>query len=179
MKKTFTILSVLMVLGSKAQTITYSNFLTSISSVDTVVIANNSSFNMALTTTTGTVIWNATSLTAQSGVPTVHLIFGNVAATPNGNLYPSSSYVLYDPALTALVSYNYFQLNADSLTDEGSFDPSASHEIFQNPTNDLYFLFHSTNRLPIPMQKQIIATSPPSVVFKQEQERYRSTALGH
>lgn len=125
-----------------SQTITYSNFSTTLTNTTSANIATNSSFNSALTTVIGNgVTWDASGLTIQAGTPVVHFSFENPTSTPQGTLFPSSNYVEYDPALTSIVSYNYYLYNSDSITSVGSYDPSAAHEIFQNPDKHLIFPF--------------------------------------
>ena len=143
MKSTITTLvTLLMAFALNAQTFNYSNYSTSLTSTLSVALAENLSFNPALVTTTGTgVTWDASALTAQSGFPAVNFIFGSPAATPHASLYPASNYVQYDPALTAVVEYEYLIVNADSVTIEGSYTPSTAHEIFQDPDKSLVFPF--------------------------------------
>lgn len=142
MKTKITIATSILSLKLFAQTITYANFSNALTSTISVNIADNSSYNTALSTTTGNgVTWNASALLVQSGTPVVHLSFGNPASTPQASLYPTSNYVEYDPALTSIISYNYSIINADSVTSVGSYDPSSAHEIFQNPDKHLIFPF--------------------------------------
>lgn len=54
-------------------------------------------------------------------------------------MFPNSNYAEYDPALVAVISYNYYKYTADSVVKWGSYDPSASHEIFSNPDKSLVF----------------------------------------
>ncbi len=126
-----------------SQTITYSNFSNALTNTVSINIATNASFNSTLTSVTGNgVSWNASGLMVQPGTPVVHISFGNPASTPNGNLFPGSNYVEYDPALTSIVGYNYHLYNADSVSLVGSYEPSAAHEIFQNYDKHLIFPFN-------------------------------------
>lgn len=125
-----------------AQTITYSNFSSSLTDTLTANIANNGSFNTALLTTTGNgVSWDASGLTVQAGTPTLHLSYGSPASTPNGSLFPSSNECSYDPALTAVVGYEYYNIGPDSITMWGTYEPGGAHEIFQDPDKRLVFPF--------------------------------------
>lgn len=138
----FTIFISLLSFKLISQTITYANFSSSLTNTISANIADNASFNSTLTTVTGNgVIWNASGLTVQSGTPLLHFSFGNPSSTPNGTLFPSSNYVEYDPALTSIVSYNYYLYTSDSVSSLGSYDPSAAHEVFQNPDKHLIFPF--------------------------------------
>ncbi len=143
MKKTLTLLCALGVSSFlTAQTLTYANFSNSLTSTTNVAVANQSSFNVTLTTITGTgVTWDASGLTQQNGTPLIHAIFGDPSNTPNGSLFPLSNYVLYDPALTSLLSYEYYTINADSLVMEGEYGANTAHEIYQNPDKRLVFPF--------------------------------------
>ncbi|MBK9046837.1 MAG: T9SS type A sorting domain-containing protein [Bacteroidetes bacterium] len=125
-----------------AQTLTYSTFSTALSAVLPASIANNSSFNPALISTTGNgVMWDATSLTPMSGIPVLQLIYGSPASTPHAALYPFSNYVQYDPALTATFNYDYLIISSDSVAKAGDYAPSGKHEIYQNPDKHLIFPF--------------------------------------
>jgi hypothetical protein len=125
-----------------AQTITYAGFSQSLTDTLPVNIAANGSFSSSLTTTTGNgVTWDASSLSLQPGPPTVHLLYGSPSSTPNGSLFPASNYVQYDPALTAVLEYNYYSFVADSITKWGNYAPNGSHEIYQNPDKSLIFPF--------------------------------------
>lgn len=128
--------------SAQAQTLTYANFANCLSQTLNVKIANNSSFNTALTTTTGNgVTWNASGLTDQSGTPVIHFVYASPVFTPNGSLYPSANYVQYDPALTSVLEYNYSHISPDSMVDWGSYAPSGKHEIYQNSDKRLVFPF--------------------------------------
>ncbi|NLJ06474.1 MAG: T9SS type A sorting domain-containing protein [Sphingobacteriales bacterium] len=95
---------------------------------------------MLITTGTG-VIWDASGIKQQSGTPAINFVYGDPTLTPNGNLYPSSNYVQFDPMLTAVLGYLYYQLNSDSFVSWGDYQPSTQHEIFQNPDKRLIFPF--------------------------------------
>lgn len=133
---------ILAFLSTQAQTLTYANFANCLSQTLNVKIANNSSFNTALTTTTGNgVTWNASGLTDQVGTPVIHFVYASPFFTPNGSLYPSANYVQYDPALTSVLEYNYSHISPDSMVDWGSYAPSGKHEIYQNSDKRLIFPF--------------------------------------
>lgn len=135
---------VLFLFGSmlNAQTLTYSNFSPSLSYTLPINIANNSSYNTTLSSTTGSnVTWDASALSLQAGAPTVHFSYHPSSGTPQGSQYPNSNYCEYDPALVSAVDYNYYGINVDSLIDWGTYSPDGSHEIFQNPDKRLIFPF--------------------------------------
>ena len=142
MKFKFTLVVSILSLNLVAQTITITNFSTSLASSFNAALANQASFNLALTTTVGNgVIWDATGLTQQAGTPTISMIFGNPGSTPNGSLYPLSNYVLYDPALTAFITLDYLYITADSMVRVGQHEPNDAHEIFTDPDKLLVFPF--------------------------------------
>ena len=128
--------------GSMSQTLTYNAFSNNLSNTLNVKIANLASFNTALLSTVGTgVTWNAAGLTQQSGTPIVRFEYGNPTATPNGSLFPNSNYVQFDPALTAVLNYEYYQLTTDTWENWGEYSPSTAHEIYQNADKRLQFPF--------------------------------------
>lgn len=142
MKSKITMVAVLLGLKITAQTITYANFSTSLTQTLNVAIASQSSFNLALTTTTGNAVtWNAGGLVQQTGTPLIHFIYGNPASTPNGALFPTSNYAQYDPALTSVIAYGYVNFSADSVVTVGEYSPSTAHEIYQNGDKHLIFPF--------------------------------------
>jgi len=143
MKSTFTVLPVFaLCLKLGAQTIVSANFALALSQTANVVIANPSTFSMSLITTTGTgVTWNASALMQQAGTPTVHIITGAPSGTPYGPQYPAANYVQYDPALTALIPYEYILFNADSMVTVGSYPSGGAHEDFQDYDKRLVFPF--------------------------------------
>ncbi len=125
-----------------AQTLTYSAFQNSVTTPINVKLADAASYNTSIGTTTGTgVTWNASGLTQQAGTPIVHLGYYDPSTTPYQNLYPSANYASYDPALTSVISYEYYGINADSVTNWGSYEPTAEHEIYQDPDKRLVFPF--------------------------------------
>jgi hypothetical protein len=129
-----------------AQTITYAAFSQALTVSNSFTVANNSSFNPALSAVTGNgVSWNAAGLTAQTGMPTVTFSYNSPSSTPYAALYPSANYAEYDPALTSVVAYNYYGFSADSIVEWGSYDPSTQHEVFQNPDKQLVFPFSFGN----------------------------------
>lgn len=142
MKIKITISGILMSFNLLAQTITFSNFSNSLSGNFHAALANQSSFNLNLTTTVGNgVIWDATGLTQQAGTPTISMIYGNPGSTANASLYPLSNYVFYDPTLTAAITLDYLYINADSMSRVGQHEPNDAHEIFTNPDKLLIFPF--------------------------------------
>lgn len=142
MKKLIPIGLLLISLSSKAQTITFANFSLSLNDTVPAKLANNSSFNGSITGISGSnVTWDASALTMQSGTPIINLSYHAPSGTPNGNLYTSSNYCEFDPALTSVLEYNYYGISADSATHYGSYAPDGSHEIFQNPDKRLIFPF--------------------------------------
>ena len=143
MKTISTLCMVLMLAATlNAQTLTFSNFSTAITAVLPATIANNSSFNPALVSTTGNgVTWDASALTPMAGIPVLQLIYGTPASTPYAGLYPLSNYVQYDPALTATFNYDYLIISSDSMAKAGDYAPSGKHEIYQNPDKQLIFPF--------------------------------------
>ncbi len=143
MKTKFTLLLLFITIQLSAQTITYSNFSASLSATLNAVIADNSSFNTALLTTTGnSVTWNAGSLIPQAGYPVIHLIYGAPAATPYGSLFPTSNYSQYDPALATALGYQYYKFDGDSISKTGEYEPSTgAHEIYQDADKHLIFPF--------------------------------------
>jgi len=143
MKKTFTLSCVsLLAIGLQAQTITYGNFSTALTDTIPVNLANNSSFNPTLPTTTGTgVTWDASALTLMSGPPTIHLSFHAPSSTPQGSQYPLSNYAQFDPALPSMISVEYSSFVTDSVSVWGTYASDGTHEIFQNPDKRLVFPF--------------------------------------
>lgn len=142
MKTKFTLFILLIALKINAQTITYANFSNALTGSFNAVLANQASFNSSLTTTTGNgVSWNATALTQQSGTPNLSFIYGNPAGTPYASTFPGSNYVLYDPALTSILTYDYINYSADSVVRIGQYEPSAAHEIYLNPDKNMVFPF--------------------------------------
>lgn len=130
------------VFSTNSQVITYSNFSQSLSETIVANIASNASFNNTLKTITGSgVVWDASTLMVSNGTPFLHLEYVNPGSTINGNLYPQSNYAFGDPSLTNIVGYEYYQLTSDSIVSWGYYDPSTSHEIFQNPDKRLIFPF--------------------------------------
>jgi len=143
MKTKFTLIAILSGLSLMGQTITYNNFSAALSSNLSVNLADNSSFNPTLKTTTGTgITWDASSLVVATGVPIINLGYYASSTTPNGNLYPNSNFCFFDPALTAFVSYEYDNFSTDSITNWGSYEPSTAHEIFQDPDKHMIFPFN-------------------------------------
>jgi hypothetical protein len=129
-----------------AQTITSANFATNLTATSNIVVDNTSSFNVGLTSITGNgVTWDASALTINGAYPVIHLSYFDPITTPNGVLFPTANYVNYDPALTAIVSYEYSHLNADSMVSVGTYSPSTAHEIFQDPDKFMVFPFSLSN----------------------------------
>lgn len=142
MKIIFTLAIFLSAIYSHTQTLTYDNFSQCLSATLHVQIADVSTFNVGLATTTGNgVTWDASSLVQQSGTPTISFIFGEPSLTPNGNLFPAANYVQYDPDLTAFLEYGYYLINEDSVVDVGNYAPSTQHEIFADYDKKLVFPF--------------------------------------
>lgn len=142
MKTTSTLILVLIGFMAGAQTLTYANFSSSLTQTLSVIIANNTSYNTALSTTTGSnVTWNASALIQQASTPTINLSYHPSSGTPQGSQYPNSNYSEYDPALISMVSYNYCGINTDSLVEWGTYASNGTHEIFQNPDKRLIFPF--------------------------------------
>ncbi|MGZ3866417.1 MAG: T9SS type A sorting domain-containing protein [Bacteroidia bacterium] len=142
MTKTFTLASLFLGLKITAQTLTYANYSSVLTATTNLAIANNSSFNTALNTTTGNgVTWNAAGITQQSGTPAIHFVYVNPSTTPNGSLFPTANYAQYDPALTSAIGYEYYNISADSMTRTGTYDPSTAHEIYSDPDKRLIFPF--------------------------------------
>lgn len=148
MKKSYSLLLLLVGLATQvtSQTLTYAAFLNSLSNSLNVKIANNASFNTALLTTTGTgVTWNASGLTQQSGTPLVQFIYTNPSSTPYASLFPNSNYAQYDPALTAFLNYEYYQLSPTAWENWGEYSPNTAHEIYSNSDKRLQFPFSYGN----------------------------------
>lgn len=142
MKTKLTLIAILSGLNLFGQTITYSNFSNAITSTLSVNVADNSSFNSSLKTTIGNgVTWDASGLTVESGIPMINFSYSVSSSTPNGGLYPNSNYCFFDPSLTAFIAYEYENYNSDSIVEWGSYEPDASHEIFQDPDKHLIFPF--------------------------------------
>ncbi|MGZ3863390.1 MAG: T9SS type A sorting domain-containing protein [Bacteroidia bacterium] len=142
MNKTFTLASLLLGLKITAQTLTYANYSSVLTATTNLAIANNSSFNTALNSTTGNgVTWNAAGITQQSSTPAIHFVYVNPSTTPNGSLFPTANYAQYDPALTSVIGYEYYNFSADSMTRTGTYDPSTAHEIYSDPDKRLIFPF--------------------------------------
>ncbi|KAA3653086.1 MAG: T9SS C-terminal target domain-containing protein [Bacteroidetes bacterium] len=142
MKARITILAVLTKICVIGQTITYNNFSKAINDTISVNLAENNSFSPTLKTTTGSsVIWNASNLLVKSGTPIIHFSYSATTSTPYASLYPNSNYSFYDPALTAFLGYDFVHFNSDSVISWGTYEPSSSHEIFQNPDKKLIFPF--------------------------------------
>jgi hypothetical protein len=142
MKKALHTLTLLAILGlsAKSQTITYANFSNELAATTNLLIANTSSFNMALTTTLGSgVTWNAAGLTQQASTPVVHLSYYAAAGIPHYSFFNSSNYVPRDPALLALISDEFDYYCADSVALIGKWAQNGSHEIYQNPDVFLFF----------------------------------------
>jgi len=139
------IIPVLFILGTlkgNAQILTNSNFVKISTVTQHILLADKNAFNISLLTTYGSgVTWDATGIKQQAGTPTINFMYGNPVSTPNGSLYPNSNLAQYDPALTAIIGYNYLQLTNDSLVWWGDYQPSSQHEIFQNPDKRLIFPF--------------------------------------
>lgn len=129
-----------------AQTITSANFATNLTATSNIVVDNTSSFNVGLTSITGNgVTWDASALTINGAYPVIHLSYFDPTTTPNGALFPTANYVNYDPALTAVVSYEYSHINTDSMVSVGTYSPNTAHEIFQDPDKFMVFPFSLTN----------------------------------
>lgn len=142
MKLFYTLSFILLFNLVNAQTLTYTAFSNILTQTENLVIASAPSSMIGLTTMTGTgVTWNASSLTQAPGTPVVHMTFVDPATTPNGQLYPNSNYANYDPALASFIGVQYFQINSDSMVSWGSYEPSTSHEIFQDADKYLIFPF--------------------------------------
>lgn len=143
MKTKITLLFLLTAFRISAQTITYANFSSALTSTLNAAIADNNSFNLSLTTQTGnSVLWNASGLIQQTGTPTLHIIFASPSSTPYSSLYTNSNYAQYDPALTALMEYGYYMYDADSISKTGSYNSTTGqHEIYQNADKSLIFPF--------------------------------------
>lgn len=143
MKRKSTLLLLLLSCLANAQTLTYSAYSSNLTGSFNVLIADNSTFNPALLTTSGTsAIWNASSLQPQAGYPLIHLQYGSPSSTANGTLFPLSNYVQYDPALTSVLQYEYYNFSADSMVMVGEYSPSGAHEIYQDPDKHLIFPFN-------------------------------------
>ncbi|HPD64003.1 MAG TPA: T9SS type A sorting domain-containing protein [Bacteroidia bacterium] len=129
-----------------SQSLTYTNFLKSLSLTQHVILADKNTFNTGLLTITGNgVTWDASGIKQQTGTPAINFIYGDPSLTPNGALFPSSNYAQYDPLLTSVLGYNYYQLTNDSFVSWGDYQPSTQHEIFQNPDKRLVFPFSFGN----------------------------------
>lgn len=129
-------------LFTNAQTITYSNFSKSLTTTLHAVLANKTSFSASLTTNLGNgVTWNASGLTRETGTPQINMIYESPSKTPHGSLYPKSNYSRYDPALTSVLSYGYFNFSSDSIVKVGDYSPSTEHEIYTNPDKLMIFPF--------------------------------------
>lgn len=128
---------------ANAQTLTYSAYSSNLTGSFNVIIADNSTFNPTLLTTSGSgAIWNASALQPQAGYPVIHLQYGSPSSTANGSLFPLSNYVQYDPALTSVLQYEYYNFSADSMVMVGEYSPSGAHEIYQDPDKHLIFPFN-------------------------------------
>lgn len=149
MKRTFTTICVAMLAfinGTSAQTFTFSTFSSALATTANVNIADLASFNVSLTTTTGSgVTWNASGLVQQGGTPTIH--FQNVIAStaPHGSVFPGATTCEYDPALLAIITENYFVISADSMVQVGEWSPNDAHEIFMDPDKRFIFPFSYGN----------------------------------
>jgi Secretion system C-terminal sorting domain len=142
MKIKSTLLLILVTCLANAQTLTYSAYSSNLTGAFNVIIADNSTFNPLLLSVSGTgAIWNASSLLPQSGYPVIHFQYSAPSSTPNGSLFPLSNYAQYDPALTSVLQYDYYNFSADSLVMVGEYSPSGAHEIYQNPDKHLIFPF--------------------------------------
>lgn len=142
MKSFFTLVLILFSTQIQAQVITYSNYAKSLTASMNVLLANPASFNTALYSQTGNgITWNASSISQQAGTPAIHMVYTSPSSTPNGSLYTMANYSQYDPALTAVVPYNYYNISADSVTKCGTYEANTSHEIFQDPDKRLIFPF--------------------------------------
>jgi len=142
MKKNYILLLLGVSTLASSQTFTYAGFANSLTATLNVKVANTSSFNTAIASITGTgVTWNAAGLTQQSGTPNVQFIYGSPASTPNGSLFPNSTHAFYDPALIAVIKYDYYSVSTTSYENWGEYSPSTAHEIFQNSDKRLQFPF--------------------------------------
>lgn len=125
-----------------AQTITYANFGNSLSVVLPITVAQNSSYNSTLHQTCGMdVLWDATGLLAQAGLPMIHLKYHTSTATPFDSLFPNANYAEFDSALISSIGLTYYGIDSDSIVEWGSYEPDGKHEIFQNPDKHLIFPF--------------------------------------
>lgn len=139
------IMITLMLLGSTlahAQTLTWASFSQSLTHINQVILADNNSFNTTLPGIVGSgVTWNASGLIPAGGVPLISLQFAQPSLTPYAINYPASNYVQCDPALAALVAYEYLLINADSLVTVGEYPLSAEHEDYTDFDKHLIFPF--------------------------------------
>ncbi|MBS1634942.1 MAG: T9SS type A sorting domain-containing protein [Bacteroidetes bacterium] len=134
---------ILLAVAAQSQTLTYANFSGIPNQTITCNLAQNSSFNTALLTTTGNgVTWNASGLLQAPSTPSINLGYHPVSSTPYASLFPMADMSRYDPALASVMNYEYYQFNTDSMTYVGEYEPSSGqHEIFQNPEKFLVFPF--------------------------------------
>lgn len=140
MKKITLFLAILAGNFVSAQTLTYAAFSASLATSLNIRLANQDSFTVSPNTGPGAV-WDASGLTAQSGIPEIHLSYFTPGSTPHGNLFPQSNYAQYDPALTAFLEYNYVEINSTGIYKSGTYAPSGEHEIFQNSDKMMTFPF--------------------------------------
>jgi hypothetical protein len=142
MKIKSTLLLILVTCIANAQTLTYTAYSSNLTGIFYVRLADNSSFNPTLLTTTGSgVLWDASALLPLSGYPVINLQYTTPSSTPNGNLFPLSNYAQYDPALTSVLQYDYYNFSSDSVVMVGEYSPGGAHEIYQNPDKHLIFPF--------------------------------------
>lgn len=128
--------------NTKSQTFTYSSFSMGMNSNTSIALADQNSFNTGLLSIVGSgVTWDASAIVQQAGTPIVQFGWYNPSTTPNGNLFPSSNFVYYDPLLTSVLEYQYYGVNSDSLVNWGVYGPNGAHEIYSNPDKSLVFPF--------------------------------------
>ncbi len=142
MKFNFTLFLLLFVLNLNAQTFTYSNYSAALTSTLYAALADESSFNVSLTTTTGNgVTWDASGITQQNETPTIEFVYGDPSTTPNGSLYSAANYVQYDPALMNILEYGYYNIYSYGVEKVGSYAASTQHEVYDNYDRQLIFPF--------------------------------------
>ncbi len=140
MKHIFTLVFMGFVMQSQAQTLTYANFSQSLSVTQNIVLGEPNSFNSLMFSATGTgANWVSTGILQKAGTPAIHMIYAAPSSSPYSAIYPAANYVQYDPALTAVIPYNYFSISADSVVSMGNYEASTAHEIFQDPDKSLIF----------------------------------------
>lgn len=124
-----------------AQTISWNNFKHFPSNLQPIRLANTSSFNASLLTTTGNgVTWDASSLTPDAATPNIILGYYPTSKSAYASTFSYTNYVRLDTNYLTLLEQSFYQIYADSITLAGTYVPSSGkHEVYTNPMKTLVF----------------------------------------